>query len=156
MRAVTGPRYAQVDERDRAAFQALLNALLPSIHGPVPGLGPQEAGHLLDDLLARHQDLQSDVLRGLRKAANAAVADAMEELSRTDEPAWEAVRLVALAAFYQQPEVLRHFEVPNPTSSASETAPPSWLTQRPTDVLTHAHDDEARDDSSLPATPRPR
>lgn len=149
MRGVTGRRYAQVDERDRAAFQALLEALLPSVHAPSPDGATQEAGHLLDDLLARHRNLQSDVLRGLRKAADAAVADAMDELARTDEPAWEAVRLVALAAFYQQPDVLRHFEAPNPEPAAS---PPSWLVRRPVGALTHPADDGVVDE----ATPGPR
>lgn len=134
MRTVTGRRSRHVDDRDRAAFQALLDALLPSAQEPDSHVSAQVAGKLLEDLLAQHRDLESDVLRGLRKAANAAVADAMDELSRTDEPAWEAVRLVTLAAFYQQPDVLRRQGVPG---GEPPVEPPSWLVQRHFEALSH-------------------
>jgi hypothetical protein len=130
---VIGRRSRHVDDRDRAAFQALLDALMPRTHETGSHVSAQEAGKILEDLLAQHRGLESDVLRGLRKAANAAVADAMDELARTDEPAWEAVRLVTLAAFYQQPDVLRRHDGAHGLDLPLE--PPAWLVHRPIEAL---------------------
>jgi hypothetical protein len=133
MRTVIGRRSRHVDDSDRAAFQALLDALMPRTHEPSAHISALEAGKILEDLLAQHRGLENDVLRGLRKAANAAVADAMDELARTDEPAWEAVRLVTLAAFYQQPDVLRRHD----GAHEAPMEPPAWLVHRHLDALPH-------------------
>jgi choline dehydrogenase-like flavoprotein len=93
-----------VTEEARARMGVFADALLPGDERMPGAADAGVAGELLDAVLRARPDLADD----LRRALAHEVADAwtsLDELKRTDAPAYRALVLLVLAAYYRAPDV---------------------------------------------------
>ncbi len=91
--------------KEREAFAALANVLIPSAHGmpAAPEVGIQDEA--LDHVLSLRPELANDLVRGIRALGEGNAAAIAETLSRDDPAALGAIGLVAAAAYYMNTDV---------------------------------------------------
>lgn len=109
---MTGP-VPRLDAHHRQVFAAIADVLIPE------GLGMPAASAVglrdapLDRVLELRPDLVPALMRGLGSiAAEEPASAAAERLNRDDPEAMGAIGLIASAAYYMQPEVLRRLGYP--------------------------------------------
>ncbi|MBT7611687.1 MAG: hypothetical protein P8Q36_00590 [Alphaproteobacteria bacterium] len=94
----------KLTDESRAAFAALADFLIPA-HKKMPAASQTGvAGPLLDEVLRLRPDLQDDFMRGIGAITGEKACDAANALYKEDEAAFNALSLVASAAYYMTPE----------------------------------------------------
>lgn len=92
-------------EAQRVRFAALADRLLPA-WGSMPAASAVKVHReMLDLALQSRPDLAGEFARGLAACANGEPSEAINRLFRTDHTAFNAVNLVATAAYYMTDEV---------------------------------------------------
>ena len=105
-----------LNDADRAKFAAIADRLLPAF-GKMPAasaVAVQDA--MLDVALQARPDLVDDFARGLAACSAEAPSDSLNALFRQDHAAFNAVNLVAVAAYYMTDEVRRLIGYPGQES----------------------------------------
>lgn len=116
---------SRLSPEERNNFRALADALLPA-HGAMPSASAVDvADSTLDHLIGLRADLLPDLLRGLRTINAEESADsAIERLSDADSDALCAIRLFALAGYYQHPRVRQLIGYPGQESHEPDIQDP--------------------------------
>jgi hypothetical protein len=110
------PRAATVTDRERARFRALADALVPGDE-QMPAATDVGAGdEHLDAVLRARPDLIADLRRALADDVDDPWA-AVQALRRADAPAYRALVLLVLAAYYRAPEVRARIGWPAPAAT---------------------------------------
>ena len=93
-------------DRERAAFAAIADILIPAAEGMPAASAMDVQGAMLDRILALRPDLAPAFRRGLAAAAaGKPPQQAAEALNRDDGEAFAAIGLVASAGYYMTPAV---------------------------------------------------
>ena len=94
-----------VNASDRAKFAAIADRLIPAF-GRMPSASAVDVQHAMLDLaLCARPDLHEDFARGLGACSVEAPSESLNALFRRDHTAFNAVNLVAVAAYYMTDEV---------------------------------------------------
>lgn len=94
-----------VTEVQRVRFAALADLLLPA-WGKMPSASAVNVHRdLLDLVLQSRPDLVEEFTRGLTACADGEPSEAINKLFRTDHAAFNAINLIATAAYYMTDEV---------------------------------------------------
>jgi hypothetical protein len=97
---------APLSDEDRRVYRGIVDALLPAT-GRLPAASAAGvADAMLDQILNWRPDIIGDWMRGVRSAANLLPAEALKRLETQDQPAYAAIRLTALGAYYLDPAVM--------------------------------------------------
>ena len=105
-----------IGEADRVKFAAVADRLLPAF-GKMPAASAVNVQHAMLDLaLQARPDLAEDFARGLAACSAAAPSESINALFRQDHAAFNAVNLVAVAAYYMTDEVRRLIGYPGQES----------------------------------------
>lgn len=105
-----------IGEADRVKFAAVADRLLPAF-GKMPAASAVNVQHAMLDLaLQARPDLAEDFARGLAACSAAAPSELINALFRQDHAAFNAVNLVAVAAYYMTDEVRRLIGYPGQES----------------------------------------
>lgn len=101
-----------ISDNDRAVYREIADALLPA-YGELPAAS--EAGvadEMLDKVLGWRSDLAPEILRGIATARELSPEEALKQLETDDPPAFDAIRLAALGAYYLNPAVMEALGYP--------------------------------------------
>jgi hypothetical protein len=97
---------AAISEEDHRVYRAIADALLPAT-GQLPAASAAGvADEKLDQILSWRPDLRNDWIRGVRASGDLPPGDAIKRLETHDRPAYEAIRLTALGAYFLDPAVM--------------------------------------------------
>lgn len=95
----------QLNETQRTRFAALADRLLPAWRNMPAASTVHVHREMLDLALQARPDLADDFARGLSAAMEGEPSEAINRLFRTDHAAFNAVNLLATAAYYMTDEV---------------------------------------------------
>lgn len=95
----------KLTEADRAIFAAIADVLIPEAEGMPSASQLEIQGSTLDHVLDLRPELKDNFRRGLRTSAGISPEAAAERLNREDTAAFEAIGLVASAAYYMDRRV---------------------------------------------------
>jgi hypothetical protein len=114
---------------DRTKFAAVADRLLPAF-GRMPAASAVDVQHAMLDLaLQARPDLAEDFQRGLAACSADAPSESLNALFRQDHAAFNAVNLLAMAAYYLTDEVRRAIGYPGQESPAYDPREtPGYLT----------------------------
>lgn len=120
---------AKIDEKGREAFAAFADLLIPA-HKKMPSASSVGvAGPLLDEVLRLRPDLQEDFMRGLEAITGEKAAAGANALYKDDEAAFNAMSLVASAAYYMTPQAREALGYPGQESLTYDAhAVPDYMT----------------------------
>ncbi len=95
----------QPTEKDRLRFASLADRLLPQWRNMPAASAVRVHRDMLDLILEVRPDLIEDFFRGVRGSGEGDPSEAINMLYRNDHAAFNAVNLVAVAAYYMTDEV---------------------------------------------------
>lgn len=116
-------------DADRRKFAAVADRLLPAF-GRMPAASTVDVQHAMLDLaLQARPDLAEDFSRGLAACSATAPSESINALFRQDRAAFNAVNLLATAAYYMTDAVRRIIGYPGQESPAYDPhETPDYLT----------------------------
>jgi hypothetical protein len=105
-----------LNEAERMKFAAVADRLLPAF-GRMPAASTVDVQHsMLDLALQARPDLADDFARGLAACSAEAPSESLNTVFRQDHPAFNAINLLATAAYYMTDEVRRLIGYPGQES----------------------------------------
>jgi hypothetical protein len=120
-----------ISDKDRKIYRGIVDALLPATEQLPAASAAGVADEMLDRILSWRPDLLGDLMRGVRAAADAPAAEAIRRLEKQDPPAYAAIRLAALGAYYLDPGVMTALRYPGRESRPVDPAePPDYQADR--------------------------
>jgi len=120
---------AKLTDEGRAAFAGLADLLIPE-HKKMPAASTTGvAGPLLDEVLRLRPDLVEDFMRGIEAITGEKSGEAANALYKQDEAAFNALSLVASAAYYMTPQAREALGYPGQESLTYDAhAVPDYMT----------------------------
>ncbi len=125
-----------VTARERDRLSVLADALVPGDERMPTASDVGVAAELLDAVLRARPDLDDDLRRALAREVRDPQST-IDDLRRTDSPAYRALVLLVLAAYYRSPDVQEHIGWPGPGGTpVGRFDYPEYLTEGLLDHLT--------------------